>query len=94
MAFKKSIFTDEARKTAKEFYTAWLNVHHADPAKIPEVFAQVAPAHFKTMSPVLYGLGADAPGQGPGIPYAEAAAVIGLLAAGVLLGAGAAQLLK
>lgn len=94
MAFKKSIFTDEARKTAKDFYTEWCNVHHCDPAKIPTVFALVAPSHTKTMSPVLYGRGGDAPGSGGISPLAVAAIVIGAIALGALLGAGAAQLLK
>ncbi len=94
MAFKQSIFTDEARRTAKEFYTEWCNVHHCDPAKIPDVFALVAPSHVKTMTPVLYGLGGNAPGEGGMSPMAQAAIVIGIIAAGALIGVAAAQLLK
>lgn len=94
MAFKQSIFTDEARRTAKEFYTDWCNVHKCDPGKIPTVFALVAPPHVKTMTPVLYGLGGDAPGGGGMSPLAVAAIAISAIAAGVLIGAAAAQLFK
>jgi outer membrane protein OmpA-like peptidoglycan-associated protein len=55
VAFGMEIPDGEATVLARQFYRTWAQIYDCDPAKIPDVFFQVAPSFEKTMLPRLYG---------------------------------------
>lgn len=97
LCFRKVVFCDDCEALTKKFFDKWATIHKLDPSKIPDVFFEVASDYYRTMRPVLYGAGGGAitgsDGLSPWAIVGIVAAVVAVVAVGVLVGAAVLGLL-
>jgi len=60
LAFRMYIPDGAARQMARRFYRKWAGTYKCDPARIPQVFWDIAAAYYGSMRPVLMGQGGGA----------------------------------
>lgn len=87
LAFRKYIPDGDARQMARDFYKKWRDQYDFNPDKIASVFWDVGGSYYGSMRPVLNGPSGGQIKEGSSA-WKTALTVLGVVAAGAVVGAG------